>query len=279
MLMGFGIAIDVALATVSKFHDRELSWKNWTLPIMATHIAFPAIGYYLFWGLGKEFAAISSLLGIIGFLFVLAFVYEVVCEAVGKEPIFGISEWMSKRMGLQENDTRRFIAILAVSWDALWSGPAKAAQAVAGSWGTKEVIFSFPVAGLTVALIAQISLGAAWLLRQKKFKSVERMAEWFVWGKYVELSVIGGFGILSLWQALTGEGNIYLSVVVAGIILLVVWATFSQKIVNSSFEEAQEAIGEVPKKYQHCPECGEDAIVPCGSYSKCMSCGYAPAIP
>lgn len=48
ILMGFGIAMDVFIATISKFQDKNLSWKTWTLPVTATHVLFPAFGYYLF---------------------------------------------------------------------------------------------------------------------------------------------------------------------------------------------------------------------------------------
>ncbi len=242
ILMGVGIAIDVAIATFSKFRDRGMSYKNWTLPIMGTHIAFPAVGYYLFWGLRREFEILSPILGAIGFLFVLAFVYEVVSETVGKEPIFGISAWIGKTIGLQEDDSRRFVAILAVSWDALWSGPAKAAQAVAGNWETNEVILSFPVAGITVALVAQAALIGARFLRKKKFKSAGEMANWFHWGKYAELSVIGGFGILSLVESVTHRGNLYWSIAAAAFLLIFVWAVFRKEISASSLQEAEEAI-------------------------------------
>ncbi len=242
MLMGMGIAIDVAMATVSKFQDRSTTFWNWTLPIMATHIGFPALGYYGFWGLRYEFPGLSSALGVVGFLFVLAFVYEVVCETIGIEPVFGISSSFSNMMGLKENDTRRFIAILAVSWDALWSGPAKAAQAAAGNWTTAEVVLSFPVAGVTVAVIAQLSLIVARLLQKQKFESANEMASWFFWGKYVELSVIGGFGVLSLMQVLANGVNLYWSVAIAAALLGVVWTRFVSEISKSSQDEAEEAI-------------------------------------
>jgi hypothetical protein len=243
ILMGVGIAIDVAMATVSKFRDRTMSFQNWTLPIMGTHILFPAFGYYGFWGLRKEFSILTPVLGGVGFLFVFLFVYEVVCEAIGKEPVFGISSWFSDLMGLKEDDTRRIIAILAVSWDALWSGPAKAAQAVVGNWTTSEVMLSFPVAGVTVALVAELSLAVARSLQRKKFDSVETLAQWFFWGKYVELSVIGGFGVLSLLQVF-GTGNIYVGGFIAGFILRSVWVKFAREIELSSLDEAEEAIPE-----------------------------------
>ena len=71
ILMGVGIAIDVMLATISKFRDDDLSFKNWTLPIMATHIGFPAVGYYGFWGATQAWPWLGPTFGIIGAVFVV----------------------------------------------------------------------------------------------------------------------------------------------------------------------------------------------------------------
>lgn len=53
ILMGLGIAIDVIIATVVQFRDRGMTMKNWTLPVTATHILFPAAGYYGWWLMGE----------------------------------------------------------------------------------------------------------------------------------------------------------------------------------------------------------------------------------
>ena len=241
-LMGFGIAIDVTIATVSKFRDRDLSARNWTLPITMTHIAFPAVGYYLFWGLSETIPALAPILGIIGFLFVAAFVYEVIAESTGAKPIFGISAWIGDRFGLAQDDSRRFVAILAVSWDALWSGPAKAAQAEAGGWSSLEVTLSFLIAGLVVAIVAQLALLIARVLQRQQFHSARQLAGWFFWGKLVELSVIGGFGVLSLRQGLAGGGNLYVCIAAAGLVVSYAFAKWKDKIFAHELEEAKDAI-------------------------------------
>jgi ABC-type spermidine/putrescine transport system permease subunit II len=129
-----------------------------------------------------------------------------------------------------------------VSWDALWSGPAKAAQAMAGHWTTNEVFVSFFVAGATVAAIAQLALLGAFWLRRVKFANPAAMARFNFWGKLLELSVIGGFGVLSLWQGLTGEGNIYWSIVIAFAILSVVFSIFRKELMENELSDATEAI-------------------------------------
>ena len=242
ILMGAGIAIDVTIATLTKFKDHGLTFKTWTLPITATHVMFPATGYYLFWWLAEVLPALELLLGVIGFALVALFVYEALCDWIGCEPFFGISGFISGVAGLKEDDTRRFIAILAVSWDALWSGPAKSAQAVAGMWTTGEVIVSFFVAGITVTVIAQLALLGAFWLRRKRFANSVAMARFNFRGKLMELSVIGGFGALSLWQGLTGEGNLYWSIAIAFGLLAVVFFWFRKELMENELAGATEAI-------------------------------------
>lgn len=240
--MGIGIAIDVTIATTAKFRDTGLSWWTWTAPISATHILFPAIGYYLFWGAGQMFPQAELWLGIIGFTLVALFLYEVICESVGTEPVVGISNLVGKVFHLEEDDSRRFVAILAVSWDALWSGPAKAAQASAGAWSNQEVFVSFFIAGLTVALIAQAALGIAFLLRKIQFRDITKMARFNLIAKWVELSVIGGFGVLSLWHGLSGNGNLYESIAFSAGFLGVVMLSMRHSLYANELAEAHEAM-------------------------------------
>lgn len=242
ILMGIGIAIDVTIATTAKFRDTGLSWKTWTVPITLTHVCFPAVGYYLFWGAGQMFPQAELALGVIGFVLVALFLYEVVCESAGYEPVFGISDFVSKMFGLEEDDSRRFIAILAVSWDALWSGPAKAAQATAGNWSDQEVFLSFFIAGITVAIIAQLALGIAFLLRKVRFHNIMAMARFNLVAKWVELSVIGGFGVLSLWHGLLGDGDLYGSIVIAGTVLVILFGLMSTRLMTNEIADARDAI-------------------------------------
>jgi len=221
MLMGFGIAMDVFIATIAKFRDESLSWKTWTLPVTATHVLFPAFGYYLFWGLAIAFPVSKVFLGLIGFILVALFIYEVICETAGKTPVFGITTWVGNLFGFKANDTHLLIIILAVSWDALWSGPAKAAQATAGGWTNVEVGLSFIIAGLVVALMAELALLSAFILRKIEFKNPISLSRFNFYGLFVELSVIGGFGILSLWNAFSNEVSLYTSIAISTTILAI----------------------------------------------------------
>lgn len=223
ILMGIGVAIDVALATLAKFQDNSLTWRNWTFPVTVTHISFPAFGYFLFWSLEGAFPIAHSALGIIGFILVAFFLYEVICESIDKKPVFGISGWIGDKLGFSGSDARTFVAVLAVSWDALWSGPAKAAQASAGNWTNIEVVLSFIIAGVVVATIAETALSIAKLLRKQRFSNDQQLASFSIVGKYFELSVIGGFGVLSLWNAFSPTADLYASISITALVLLFVF--------------------------------------------------------
>lgn len=239
--MGLGIAIDVFIGTIAKFQDKRLSWRSWTLPVTFTHIAFPAFGYFIFWNVSTAMPEAKIILGCIGFLFVALFIYEVVCETAGKEPIFGLSKTVSRLSGFAANDIRLLIAILAVSWDALWSGPAKAAQAAAGNWSDIQVGLSFVIAGLVVAIIAEVALVLAKRLRQKQFTNAMVLAQWNMFGKFIELTVIGGFGVLSLWHAFSDAANLYVTVLISCGILGLVFFGLRRSIYQTQFSEAISA--------------------------------------
>lgn len=220
ILMGAGIAIDVLVTTLAKFQDDRISWHNWTVPITLTHTLFPAFGYFLFWSLDDAFPFAHTFLGLAGFILVALYVYEVLCEAIGKKPVFGISAWISKKFGVATANASAFVAVLAVSWDALWSGPARAAQAAAGGWSGIEVFVSFIIAGVVVAIVAEIALSITRYLRARNYSNYATLTNFSILGTYLELSVIGGFGILSLWNAFSDDADLYASISITAMLLL-----------------------------------------------------------
>lgn len=242
IFMGVGVGIDVFIATIVKYRDRTLSWKSWTIPVVITHITFPAFGYFLFWSLSNSLPVAKIALGIIGFVLVSLFLYEVVCESAGLKPKFGISTWISGLFNLKEKNSRTFITVLVVSWDALWSGPAKAAQASVGGWSNTEVLLSFLVAGAVVALIAELALFLAFFLRKKEFKNPISLSRYNLFGKYLELSVIGGFGVLSLWQSFSATANIYLSILISTLFMTIIFSMLFKQISLRQLKEARAAV-------------------------------------
>jgi hypothetical protein len=229
ILMGLGVAIDVFIATVVKFKDESLSWKSWTLPVTITHVAFPAIGYFLFYNLASTFPHAQTILGIIGFTLVALFVYEVVCEATGFTPVFGISETIGSIFNFGKSEAKLFLAVLA-------------AQATAGNWNDYQVVLSFAIAGLVVALMAELALTISKRLRRKQFSNPYTLARSNIIGKYFELSVIGGFGVLSLWQAFSTEATLYQSISIAALFLVVVFVILRKPLKEKQLVEANEAI-------------------------------------
>ncbi|HMO77990.1 MAG TPA: hypothetical protein PKD95_02230 [Candidatus Paceibacterota bacterium] len=244
IFMGIGVGIDVFIATIVKYRDRSLSWKSWTIPVVITHISFPAFGYFLFWSLSTSLPIAKIVLGITGFVLVSLFTYEVLCESTGIKPKFGISAWISGLLNLKEKDSRTFITVLVVSWDALWSGPAKAAQASVGGWSNTEVVLSFLVAGAVVAIVAELALFLAFFLRKREFKNPISLSRYNIIGKYLELSVIGGFGVLSLWQSFSDNANLYLSMIVSGTIIAIIFFKLHTSLWKSQLKESRTAVSQ-----------------------------------
>jgi hypothetical protein len=237
--MGAGIAIDVTFATLAKFHDTNLSFRNWTLPITTTHILFPAFGYFVFWGVAEVLPWLRPFLGITGGILVALLVYEMIAEEADLEPVIAISHGISKLLPISTDHTRHFMAVLAVSWDALLSGPAMAAQAKAAAWDTTEVVGAIIIAGLVVALIAESSLKFTLYLRSFRTHDIRRIAHFNFWGRYAEWSVIGGFGILSFWEAGAENGNLYWSVLIAAGLVGICFILFHKELMESAFLKAE----------------------------------------
>lgn len=241
ILMGGGIAIDVTFATLTKFHDTNLSFRNWTLPIATTHILFPALGYFVFWGVAEMLPWLHPILGVAGGALVALLVYEMIAEDAEFEPVFAISRTVSSIFPIEESGSRHFMAVLAVSWDALLSGPAMAAQANAANWNNGEVVGAILIAGVVVAAIAEGSLAFTLWLRTKRSHDIRRIAHFNFWGRYAELSVISGFGVLSFWHAGSGEGNLYQSLLIAACIVGVPYMLFWRRLMETAYLKAETA--------------------------------------
>jgi hypothetical protein len=247
-IMGIGIAIDVLLATTIQFRDKDLSFWSWTFPITCTHVILPAFGYYVFWGLSQEYPVLNFGTGMFGAILVALFIHEVFCEWIGSKPLFGISAWMTERFNnlsghfkFSEGGVKHAIGIMAVSWDALWSGPAKSFQATEAGWSTFEVAISFAIAGLVVAFIAHMSLKLAFKLRHAKYDNVDRMTTWTMIGMFFITVIIGGFGVLSFMRAFN-NGDLMIATMVSFFIMSVYFAIYYNRIRENTVKEAEEAI-------------------------------------
>ena len=90
---------------------------------------------------------VTPLVGVVAFAFIAHFLWQELKE-------------MTNEGESNHHDDRQLLVslglILAVSWDALWSGPAKSAQVI--GWPELLVWVSFLVVGMMVALCAVASL-------------------------------------------------------------------------------------------------------------------------
>ncbi len=260
---GAGIAIDVMLATVVLYRSPDLSWQTWTLPITITHVSFPAFGYYGFWGASEALPWAMPVIGLLGAFIVGVFLLGTYCEWIGKEPFIdfptigkwtGIS-WLGSKIkpaGTLVNNIGLGVVfallanvvapeILAVSWDALASGPAKAS--IIEGWSTQAVLLSFLIAGFTVAIAATTSLWGAKRLRRIKFESVDTLARFIGLSRLAEMGVIGGFGVNSALRGFYAHASLLESMFISFAFFIIVTFYFSKAFWESARSEAEDAIG------------------------------------
>lgn len=180
-------------------------------------------------------------MGIIGGLLVSAFLYEAFCDWISSKPIIAISEltlsWVKRHSSI---DTTALIVILAVSWDALWSGGAKSAQAQSGMWNSEEVFFSFLIAGVVVAIFAQLSLFATRFVGEWIANSRKAFIRFSYLGLLAESTIIGTFGFMSFWNAgvsIWGLSNLWVCLIVSFAFWAVIFLYFKQRLLSSLMDE------------------------------------------
>jgi len=216
LLMGLGIGIDVAIATF--IQARSMSRKStivlWLSGVTLTHTLFPMAGYLVAYFSINSIPLLTPLIGIVAFLFIAHFVKQ---------------ELNAKT---ESEIPRRLVSvalILAVSWDALWSGPAKSAQVI--GWPEFWVWFSFIIVGLVVLAFASFSL---WLA---KIIQVERMKINFLpfeFGQWIQLSVIGYFGLLALLRYTFRLDVVEWQVLLVSSLFIAASLTYQQIIIEKS---------------------------------------------
>jgi hypothetical protein len=240
LVLGAGLAIDVAIATIARFRDKTLTFMSWTLQVVLLHILFISASYFLSLGITQQFPILRPTIGVIGFCLVMSLVYQVTFEALGKEPAFRLTSGFEK-FGLTDHSSKRLVVLIAITLDALVSGPVIAPWIAALNSSIDLSIF-FLTVGIGVGAVTQIAVLIASGLRKRKFDSAEKMARWFTQAKYIELSVIGGFGIASPWQSMWGNSNLYLSILFMAVLMGLVWIKNYKIILTTELEDAKEAI-------------------------------------
>lgn len=189
LIMGLGIGIDVAIATSMRAHtmQRKRTIIQWVAGVSATHTIFPMIGYLLTYFSLQSLPVLTPLIGIIAFALIAHFL---ISEIKANNEI-------EENTG-NHNSLISFALILAVSWDALWSGPAKSAQVV--DWSDMMIWMSFILVGCVVTFFCLLSFYItkkasaqyfSFLPKKYKHRSLEV-------GLWIQYSVIAYFGLLAL---------------------------------------------------------------------------------
>lgn len=182
LLMGLAIGIDAALATAVKASSFN-SYRQavfWLLGISLTHTLFPMVGYLSSHYGVKFYPMLSPVIGLLAFLLIAHFLWQELNNA--KEIDNQHDKGFLISLGL----------ILAVSWDALWSGPAKSAQVI--DWPITAIWGSFFIVGLTVSLLSC----SAFFIAKHFIESDPVNPYAFKIAQWVQLSAISYFGLLAL---------------------------------------------------------------------------------
>jgi len=242
LIIGLGISIDCAIGTIARFRNSDLSFKNWTLPIATVHIFLLIIGYYVFWEIAEGTHILKTFIGFLGFALVSLLIYEMFCESIGKKAIFNISENLSGLLGIEANNSKKLITIIAVSLDALLCGPAMAIQAEISTWTNIMVISSILIAGLIVALATQFVLFCSRKMRERNFSNIFLLAKINFYGKYLEFSIIGGFGIFPLWYIITNNDNLFVGILISSLLMLILFTMFNKELKQNEVMEYKEIL-------------------------------------
>lgn len=182
-LMGLGIGFDVALATVARAGQLRTFRMVllWVVGVSLTHTLFPMIGYLMAYFSVQVLPGMTPVIGVLAFTCIFVYLKGELQELANPEEQ-GEGRQLLVTLGL----------ILAVSWDALWSGPAKSAQVI--GWPEFLVWGSFLVVGGLVSLLAIFSLRFAHQINQ--YSQRRPAMQWG--GLWIQYSVIAYFGLLAM---------------------------------------------------------------------------------
>lgn len=222
LVMGMAIGIDAAIATSLNASNikspRQLLY--WVISISLTHTLFPMLGYSLSYFGTQLFPLLSPLIGLLAFALIAHFLWQQLRPLALPQPS-------------DQHDSQALVSlalILAVSWDALWSGPAKSAQVI--GWPDYAIWTSFLLIGLTVTLL---TVGALLLSRYVLQYCINTTGTPYLLAQWLQYSAISYFGWLALsrytfnlfidWQLL-----LLLSLLVMALILLACQPTNSRQL-------------------------------------------------
>ena len=189
-LMGLGIGADVTIATMLR--GAQLNSVNkacfWLVGVTLTHTLFPMIGYLLTYFSIQSLPFLTPAVGLLAFSLIAYFLWTEFLNLKAQKKASGCETFYEN----SSQSALSFALILAVSWDALWSGPAKSAQVM--GWSEGYIFSSFIFVGFVVALCALAGLYVSKKLSPLKLAS----GKYLVLGQWLQYSVIGYFALLAL---------------------------------------------------------------------------------
>lgn len=191
ILLGVAIGIDVAIVTCvrSRYFVKPLNALIWLFAIGSTHTVFPLLGSAISLQSLQWMPQLTAIIGLAAFLLIAWFIvddlFSPVCNDVDKKDS---SPTALLGIGL----------VLAVSWDALWSGPA--ISAYIPDWSQARVLACFLLSGFTVLSLASISLALTRLIVESSWieQSAHPLLEPFA--TWLQCSAIGYFAWLALFK-------------------------------------------------------------------------------
>ncbi|MFW8591723.1 hypothetical protein ACOI22_13030 [Glaciecola sp. 2405UD65-10] len=187
-LMSIGIGTDVALATLARASQLKTTKTIliWVIGVSLTHTLFPMLGYLMTYFSVQVVPILTPIVGIVAALCIFWFLYHeingVFEHEAGSDEGSNRSDRLLVSLGL----------ILAVSWDALWSGPAKSAQVI--GWPELLVWISFLLVGVAVSLLAISSVAFSKVLAPTLVKARNTHLGLLC----LQYSVIAYFGFLAV---------------------------------------------------------------------------------
>jgi hypothetical protein len=241
--IGFGLVIDVCVYTLFMFHDRTLSIRNWVLPITYYHLALLGIVCSVIWLFGHS-PLVLTLLGLSGGIFITLLLYESVCDGIGKDPFFSLTNFVNDRFNRGGVSIFNPL-ILAVSWDAALSSPGIFTQVK--EYSLESLMVGLIIIGLTIAAFTWLALLVARRLNRNGFDSAKKLAGFSIIGKWIQCSVIGSFGVSAYWLGFTAyqktpSNNEVASLIIASLLTTLVLWTLRRKLWTHGKKEAETAI-------------------------------------
>lgn len=244
--IGFGLVIDVCVYTLFMFHDRTLNIRNWVLPITYYHLLLLGLVCSIIWIFGHS-PLVLTLLGFTGGIFITLLLYESICDGIGKNPFFSLTDFVNERFN-KKGAVLFNPLILAVSWDAALSSPGIYSQVK--DYSPQALIIGLIIIGLTIAAFTWLALTIAQRLNQNGFSSVNKLASFAILGKWIQCSVIGSFGISAYWLGFTAYQRNHvdagvISIITAALLTtLILWSLRRQLWIHGKKEATAAILGQ-----------------------------------